>query len=264
MSNATKLRLSALSLVVAGLPMAAAAETPPVPGVVEGTIDGAPFSVPLDCSGWGNEMQRMAYSAGDDRRNEDVNGDGYAFVFSYLVPADNADGTLIVGDRTLAVNSGFRPGPDAPTWEVGENTATFSGPTFGQDAAQVEVTVDCAPREASARGFTGRVSGSIAGTAIDGPLVCGGRDGRDSIEARSDAGAAASVGLPVIRASGQGTLEAEAEAGGESNQIVSRPLAGTGSEIGLDGVTFSEELASSESGKSDTMDPTVPCAECRA
>ncbi|RDC73816.1 hypothetical protein DLJ49_06825 [Rhodovulum sp. 12E13] len=259
MSNAPKPCLSALSLIVAGLPMAAAAQTPPVPGVVEGTIDGAPFSVPLDCSGWGNEMQRMAYSAGDDRRNEDIDGDGYAFVFSYLVPADNANGTLIAGDRTLAVNSGFRPGPDAPRWDVGENTATFSGPTFGQDVAQVEVTVDCAPREASARGFTGRVTGSIAGTAIDEPLFCDGWDGRDAIEARTDEGAAASVELFVIRASGQGTIEAEA--GGESYQIVAAPLAGTEFEIAADSVTFSEELTSRDSGESYTVDLTFDCAE---
>jgi len=258
-TNSTTARHFLVSLFFTGLPIAAAAQTPPVPGLVEGTVDGAAFSVPLDCSGWDNDMQRMVFSAGDDRRNEDVNGDGYAFVFSYLVPADRADGTLIAGDRTLAINSGFRPGPDAPKWEVDESLATFVGPTFGADVAQVEVTVDCAPRDASARGFTGRVTGSIAGTEIDAALFCGGWDGRDSISARTEEGAGPLIELFVIREAGTGTIEAEV--GGETYQIVAAPIAGTEFDIGPDSVLFEEELTSSRSGNTYNVDLRFDCSE---
>lgn len=246
-----------LPLILASLPMGALAQTQPVPGQAEGTVDGVPFSVPLDCSGWQNEIQRMASSAGDDRRNSDENGDGYVFSFSYLLPADRANGTLVVDGRELLINPGPRPGPDAPAWVVDDDSARFSGPTFGQDSAQVEVTVDCAPREAAARGFTGRVTGEIDGKTVDEALFCGGWDGATAIEARTDDAAAATAELFVIRESGEGTIEIEAE--GELYRLVAAPIAGTEFDVTEDRVRFSQELTSRQTGESYTADLTFDC-----
>ena len=248
-----------LSFILTNLSISAWAQTPPVPGVAEGTVDGTPFSVPLDCSSWQNDVQRQARSAGDDRRMSDENGDGYVFSFSYLVPADRGDGTLIIDGRELRINPGFRPGPDAPKWQVGEDSASFSGPTVGQDSAEIEVTIDCAPREASARGFTGTVTGTIDGKTIDEALFCGGWDGASAIEARTDESAPTSAKLFVIRDSGQDTIEIESE--GESYRIVAAPAAGTEFQITEDSVRFSEDLKSRETGKSYTADLTFDCAD---
>jgi hypothetical protein len=248
-----------LSFILTNLSISAWAQTPPVPGVAEGAVDGTPFSVPLDCSSWQNEVQRQARSAGDDRRMSDENGDGYVFSFSYLVPADRGDGTLIIDGRELRINPGFRPGPDAPKWKVGEDSASFSGPTVGQDSAEIDVTIDCAPREASARGFTGRVTGTIDGKTIDEALFCGGWDDASSIGARTDEGEAVSAELFVRRDTGHGTIEIEAE--GELYQIVAAPLAGTEFEITGDSVRFAEELKSRQSGETYTVDLTFDCKD---
>ena len=239
------------------LPDPALARDPPVPGEARGTVDGEPFRVPLDCSGW-NADQRMVYSADDGRGLGDENGDGISLVFSHFAPASATNGTLVIDGRDVTLNAGFNRGPDAPSWEVSEEGASFSGPSLGIDSAEVEISIDCAPRDAAARGFTGRVSGEIDGNTINEPLFCGAWNGPQAIEARTE-DADPRVELFVIRDSGQGTVEVEI--GAETYRLVAAPIAGTEFGLSEDRVTFVADLTRRQSGDSYTVDLTFDCTE---
>ncbi len=256
MFRTTILMFGLVATCVSGMTFA---QDAPVPGEARGTVDGVPFSVPLDCGSW-DAMQRMVFSAGDDRRNSDENGDGLVFTFSHFAPAASTDGTLTIDGRRIAINSGFRPGPDDPTWEVSDTQAVFTGPSFGQDSAQVDITVDCAPRSAVTRGFTGRVTGVIEGQDIDEPLFCGNWDQPDAIEARTEESVGdAQAALFVIRSSGDGTVEIST--GEQDYQIVVAKIAGTSFELSDEEVSLSADLTNRQTGDSYTVDLTFACKE---
>ena len=237
----------------------ASAQDSPVPGEVRGTVDGEPFYAPLDCRSWDAE-QRMVYSEGDNRSNTDANGDGIAFTFNHFAPAAMTSGTLAIDGRTLAINAGIRPGPDDPRWEVTDNEAVYTGPSFGGDIAMVDITVDCAPRSAVTRGFTGRVTGTIDGQTIDEPLFCGNWDQPQAIEARTEENVGdAQAQLFVIRDTGNGTVEVSI--GERDYQIVVAPIAGTSFELSDDEVSLQADLTNQQSGDSYSVDLDFTCME---
>lgn len=234
----------------------AVAQQPPVPGVATGTVDGEPFDVALDCSSW-DATQRMVYSEGDRRGQTDLNDDGIAFVFSHFAPANATDGTLVLNGRTLAINAGFRPGPDDPQWEVTDTGASFSGISAGMDKADVSITIDCAPRDAVERGFTGRVTGTIDEKTLDAPLFCGNWDAADSITARTEEDADLVSELFIIRKSGNGTVEVRSET--DTYQMVISPMVGTKAEITADTVSFKAEMRRSNEDDTYKVDLNFDC-----
>ncbi|PUB14910.1 hypothetical protein [Yoonia sediminilitoris] len=256
--------MSRSSIFLSGLVLSfvsgvACAQDSPVPGEARGTIDGLPFSVALDCRSWDAE-QRMVYSAGDNRSSTDANGDGVVFTFNHFAPAAMTDGTLTIDGRTIAINAGFRPGPDDPRWEVSDTQAIFSGPSFGQESAQVDITVDCAPRSAVTRGFTGRVTGTIDDQTVDEPLFCGNWNQPDAIEARTEENVGdAQASVFVMRSSGNGTVEVTTDKG--EYQIVAAPIAGTAFDLGDDTVSLQADLTNRQTGNSYSVDLTFACKE---
>jgi hypothetical protein len=234
-----------------------AAQEVPVPGLAAGTIDGEAFEFALDCRGW-SAQQQMVYAAGDDRRASDENGDGIGFVFNHFAPANATSAELRIDGRILGINAGFRPGPDAPQWEVSDTAASFSGPSVGTDSAQVEITVDCAPRSLVERGFTGSVTGEIDGVILDSPLFCGGWDGGEMIAARTEDGADPSVEISLQRANGSGTLVVEAA--GETYEIVIAPIAGTEAIVTDDTVAFTADLRRAGENRRYAADLLFDCS----
>ncbi|MBS1303398.1 hypothetical protein [Loktanella sp. SALINAS62] len=240
-------------------PTTALAQDSPVPGLAEGQVDGVPFSIPLDCARWDND-QRIIFSAGDDDGRRDDNGDGMRLTFSYFEPAAaRTSGTLWIDDRELTLNSGFRPGPDAPKWDVTDTGAAFLGPTAGADSAEVSITIDCAPRAASERGFTGTVTGSIDGIVVGEALFCGAWDQPNAIQARTEEEQEPSVELFVMRENSQGTITVTA--GTEEYQIVVAPIAGREFGMSADRVTFADELTSRGTGETYDVDLTFDCTD---
>ena len=115
----------------------------------------------------------MVFAADDDRNGADTNGDGVALSFTYFAPMDTTNAQLTLDGQVHYMGSGVVQLEGAPVWEVTDDGARWLGEVPAPEGmVMADVTIDCAPREAAARGLTGRVSGNFGDIAVDAPLSC--------------------------------------------------------------------------------------------
>lgn len=226
-----------------------------MPGLLTGTVDGEAIEAALDCTMWGGTESRV-WAVGDDRYPDDRNGDGLGFGFSYVEMVDLAEGQITLDGRGLTLSGGFRPGPDAPKWVIDGDTARFEGPSAGVDSAEVDLTVDCAPRDLETQGYTGRLTGTLDGHALDVPLYCANWDADQSLAAQLPKDGEVTGDFYLMRATEQGAIQLEI--GDRSYQIVIAPIMGTEAEVGSDTVSFKAELKN-RLGEVYSADMTFDC-----
>jgi hypothetical protein len=236
-------------------PFAAQAET--FPGRASGSIGDRAFDFALDCRGWQGE-ERMVFAADDDRNGADTNGDGVALSFDYFAPADTTNARLTLDGTSYNIGARFGRKDGDPVWEVDDNSARWLGDVQTlQGMVMADVTIDCAPREAAARGLTGRVSGTFGDLAIDKPLSC------DSWGSEVVAIATEKASLPRLEA-----FYAPAMKGGSlvvtteerKFELVAVGIMKTEFEITPDALRFAHEVRDKQTGEMIPVDLTFDCS----
>ena len=124
--------------------------------------------------------------------------------------------------------------------------------------AMADVTIDCAPREAAARGLTGRVSGNFGEIAVDAALSCE-TWGSPKVElSTEEATRPRFQAFYVTQMNGGGLVVTTDE---RRIEVAAVDIMKTGFDVTPDALRFAHDIRDKQTGATIPVDLTFDCAE---